>query len=120
MTTPMTLADVDLIVGKARANATIPDLRDADLRDADLRGVNLRGGDLRYANLRYADLRNANLRYADVWDADFQYANLSGTSGASGVAISVTGRQNADATGHSTNNKRKENGRQGKLRYQAT
>ena len=62
MTTPMTHADVDLIVSEARANATIPDLRGAVLSSADLRSADLRSADLRSANLRYADLRGANLR----------------------------------------------------------
>ena len=121
MTTPMTHADVDLIVSEARANATIPDLRGAvlssadlrsadlrsadlryadlrgaDLSDADLRGANLRhaniwDADLRYADLRYADLRGADLRHANIWDADLRSANLRYASGASGAAMGVSG-----------------------------
>ena len=96
MTTPMTLADVDLIVSEARANATIPDLRGAVLSSADLRSADLRSADLRYADLRGADLsdadlRGANLRHANIWDADLRSANLRGASGASGVAMGVSG-----------------------------
>ena len=81
MTTPMTHADVDLIVSEARANATIPDLRGAVLSSADLRSADLRSADLRYADLRGADLsdadlRGANLRHANIWDADLRGADL--------------------------------------------
>ena len=83
MTAPMTRADVDRIVSEDRANATTPDLR----------GANLRG-----ANLRYADLWGANLRGADLWDANLQYADLRGTSGASGVAMGVSGLPSGTST----------------------
>ena len=73
MTAPMTRADVDRIVSEDRANATTPDLR---------------GANLRHANLRYADLWGANL-----WDAD-----LRDTSGASGVAMGVSGLPSGAST----------------------
>ena len=68
MTAPMTRADVDRIVSEDRANATTPDLRGANLRGANLRGANLRGADLR------------------------------DTSGASGVAMGVSGLPSGAST----------------------
>ena len=103
MTAPMTCADVDRIVSEDRANATTPDLRHADLRSADLWGANLRGADLWDANLRGANLRHANLRYADLWganlwDANIRHADLRDTSGASGVAMGVSGLPSGAST----------------------
>ena len=103
MTAPMTRADVDRIVSEDRANATTPDLRGANLRGADLRGANLRGADLwdanlQYANLQYANLWDANLQYANLQYANLQYANLRGTSGASGVAMGVSGLPSGTST----------------------
>ena len=78
MTAPMTRADVDRIVSEDRANATTPDLRGANLRGANLWGADLRGAYLQHANLQYADLR--------------------GTSGASGVAMGVSGLPSGTST----------------------
>ena len=88
MTTPMTLADVDLIISEARANATTPDLWRANLRRANLRHADLRCADLRHAVLRDAVLRGARLSGADLRSA----------SGASGVAISVCGLPSGAST----------------------
>ena len=123
MTASLSRADVYRIVSEDRANATTPNLRDADLRRADLRDADLRGAYLRYADLRDADLRGANLRDADLRDADLRGAdlrradlrradlrgadlrdadlrgaNLRGTSGASGVAMGVSGLPSGDST----------------------
>ena len=113
MTTPMTHADVDLIVSEARANATIPDLHYANLSGANLSGADLSGADLWGANLSGADLSGAdlwgaNLSGADLWGANLSGANLSGAnlsganlrgaSGASGVAISVGGLPSGAST----------------------
>ena len=93
MTAPMTRADVDRIVSEDRANATTPDLRGADLRGANLWDANLRGANLWDANLRHANLQYANLRHANL-----QYADLRGTSGASGVAMGVSGLPSGAST----------------------
>ena len=98
MTAPMTCADVDRIVSEDRANATTPDLRGANLRGADLRGANLWGANLRHANLRGADLRGANLWGANLRHANLRYADLRGTSGASGVAMGVSGLPSGTST----------------------
>jgi len=119
----MTRADVDRIVSEDRANATTPDLRGANLRGAnlwgadlwdanlwgaDLRGANLRGAnlwganlwgaDLRGADLWDANLRHANLRHANLRRANLQYADLRDTSGASGVAMGVSGLPSGAST----------------------
>ena len=98
MTAPMTCADVDRIVSEDRANATTPDLRGANLRGANLRGANLRGAGLWDANLWDANLRHANLQYANLRHANLQYADLRGTSGASGVAMGVSGLPSGAST----------------------
>ena len=45
----MNREDVDNIIGKARIDGTVPDLRGADLGGADLRGADLGWSDLDFA-----------------------------------------------------------------------
>jgi hypothetical protein len=83
--TPLTRADVELLLNQVRPASTVDlsfhhlehcNLSYLDLQGANLRGANLRGANLRGTNLSQADLREANLSQADIDGADLSGARL--------------------------------------------
>ena len=68
-------------------NATLADLREADLTKADLSGADLATADLRRARLFEANLRGADLTAAKLGGADLTYADLSGATWTDGERV---------------------------------